>query len=234
MPRETNPIVNKFSDGGERRTARVLYEKYMDDYSIETISDLNTLGEIIYLEVIQVRLQTKLNQMYSSEAKAVPTALVETIHKNSDAILRLKSSLGLNKTKETKTFIDRYNQLMKRAKQWENDNQASRTIKCPNCLNFILLKIRTDIWEAQNHPFFKDNILYNKVLFEKYYNKTVVVDDAFIAEVLETSPDYITWVKEKSSIRYEGNDKTQEEQPQEESKKELQEVSGESSQENKE
>ena len=218
MVRETNEIVNKFTDLLERKTARNLYGKYMADYAIETVSDTNTLGEIIYLEVIQTRLQGKLNQMYDSESKAVPAGLVDIIHKNSDAILKLKNSLGLNKAKESKGFLDRYQQLMRRAKQWQSDNQASRTIKCPSCLDFILLRVRTEAWEAQKHPFFKDTILYNKALFEKYYKKPVIVDEDFIAEVLETSSDYVRWVKEKAHYRRDLNEETSEEETNQEIK----------------
>ena len=225
MVRETNEIVNKFTDLLERKTARTLYQKYMADYAIETVSDTNTLGEIIYLEVIQTRLQSKLNQMYASEAKAVPAGLVDIIHKNSEAILKLKNSLGLNKAKESKSLVDRYNQLMRRAKQWQGENQASRTIKCPSCLEFILLRIRTEAWEAQKHPFFKDTILYNKTLFEKYYKKPVIVDENFIAEVLETSSDYVRWVKGKARYRRDLNEETPEKESlEEESSKEIETI----------
>jgi len=36
-----------------------------------------------------------------------------------------------------------------------------------------MLKIRTEAWEAQKHPFFKDRILANKHLVKLYKDKKI-------------------------------------------------------------
>ena len=59
----------------------------------------------------------------------------------------------------------------------------------------ILLRIRTDIWEAQKHPFFKDNRLYNKHLFKLLETDIITKED--VAKVLEVSEDYVDWMVEK-------------------------------------
>ena len=199
-------ISKLFVDPEEASKARELLDKYLTDYSIETISDKNTLQEVIYLEVIQARLQAKMNEFYNADTKAVPTNVLEVIHKNSDAIIRLKNTLGLNRGKEKREAYDVLQHLIRRADKWRDENQGSRTLKCPKCSQFILLKIRTQAWEAQGHPFYKDTMLYNKALFEKYYGQTVVVNDKFIAEVLEVSEDFPAWVKQKSRPQEETNE----------------------------
>lgn len=186
-----------FTDRREIKQSRSLLGKYLDDYSIETISDKNTLREVIYLEIVQQRLQEKLNEFYSGDGKAVPLQLVELIHKNSEAILKLKFSLGLSKEKETKkSGLDVLGELKKRFAVWRSENQGSRTLACPHCGKMVMLKIRTDAWKAQKHPFFKDRILTNKHLLELYKKGTITKKD--VAKVLECASDYVDWIIEKS------------------------------------
>jgi len=188
-------ITSKFKNSAERKSAKALLKKYLSDYTIETISDKNTLKEVIYLETVQTRLQDKLNDFYESENKSVPFQLVDIIHKNSDAIVRLKNTLGLNRGKEKKSAYDVLEHLKKRAKKWREENQASRSRVCPHCSKLILWKIRTDKWDMQKHPFFKDRILYNKHLIELHKKGTLTRED--VAKVLECAPDYVDWILEK-------------------------------------
>jgi len=191
-------IVSMFTDRKEIRKARGLLAKYIEDYTIETISDKNTLKEVIYLEIVQQRLQEKLNEYYKSDSKAVPIAIIEIIHKNSEAILKLKISLGLSREKQSKkTGFDVIENLKLRFKQWCKDNQASRTIICPyeKCGQMIMLRMNTDAWEAQKHPFFKDRLLANPHLIKLYVDGVVTKED--VAEILECSPDYVDWLVDK-------------------------------------
>jgi len=191
-------VNTMFSSKSEKARGKELLWKYMDDYSIDTISDKNSIREVIYLEIVQQRLQEKLNEFYEQDQKAVPTQLIDTIHKNSDAILKLKNSLGLNKGKQGKSTYDALVHLKKRFKRWREENQGSRTIICPHCGKMVILKLRTKFWEAAKHPFFKDKVLFNTHLFKLFKENKLSRDDC--AKVLECSPDYINWIVEKSRI----------------------------------
>jgi DNA-directed RNA polymerase subunit RPC12/RpoP len=192
LTKEHKDIVNKFK-GEERKIASSLLEKYLRDYSIESISDINTLKEVIYYEIIQYRLQDKLNDFATQ--KTIPIQLVNVMHENSEAIIKLKNSLGLFSNKEKKTNYDVLKHLKKRFSLWLEENQASRTITCPHCSKVVLLKIRTKEWEAQKHPFFKDRVIYNKHLFNLFKLNKISKKD--VADILETSEDYVDWVIEK-------------------------------------
>lgn len=187
-------IGSIFSDKVEIKQAKDLLKLYLADFSIETIADKNTLKEVIYLEIVQQRLQVKLNGYYEKDQKAVPLQLIDVIHKNSKAILDLKNSLGLNKAKN-KGGYDAFKHLIQRAKKWREENQGSRTLSCPHCAKMIFLKIRTDAWEAQKHPFFKDKVLYNKHVVELFRKEIITRED--VAKILECSTDYVEWLIEK-------------------------------------
>ena len=182
-----------FQDSQERKVAERLLTKYMSDYAINTIAERNALQQLIYFEVVQQRLQENLNEMYSRDVKAVSGEIISMMHRNAEAILKIKDTLGLNRSKEKVGAYDALEHLKRRFAKWREENQASRTLKCPHCQQFTLLKMRMDAWEAQKHPMFKDNVIYNKQLFENR-GKTVLIDDEFIAKCLETSPDYVGWV----------------------------------------
>lgn len=186
-----------YKNKDELKIARGLVYRYLTDYQLTSVSDRNNLKEVIRLEVIQNRLHDKLNEMYEKNNGSLSLQTLEAIQKNNDAIIKLKNTLGLNQAKDKKPY-DAYQHLKKRAEKWLEENQMSRTCKCPHCQKFIWMKMRVDAWEARKHPYFKDNVIYNKALFEKYYGKTVKVDANFIADVLEVSKDFPIWVMEKS------------------------------------
>ena len=190
-------MTSMFTDRKETKRGRELLEKYLSDYAIEAISDKNALKEVIYLEIVQTRLQEKLNGYYKKDSKAVPIQLIEVIHKNSEAILKLKASLGLNREKQKSSAIDALAILKIRFKQWLSQNQGTRTLVCPHkkCGKMIMLKIRTTAWIAQKHPYFRDRILANKHLTKLYMDKVLTRED--VAKILDSSTDYIDWVVER-------------------------------------
>lgn len=178
----------------EKKLAKQLLTKYIEDYSIETISDKTSLKQIIYQEIIQHRMQQQLNDVHK-QGRPVPGNAVETLQKNLDSILKAKTSLGLtkkDKDKEEDSAAKAFQLLKQKAKKWREENQGSRTLVCPHCSKMVLLKIRTDAWEALRHPFFKDRILTNDHLIKLYLkNKITKID---LATIFGTSEDYIDWI----------------------------------------
>lgn len=190
-------LEDVFCNKAETLHAQDLLEKYLKDYSIESISDRNTLKQLIYLEIINFRLQNALNDAYKTNNRLDKETL-ELIHKNQDKIIALKDKLGLNRDKSTDSVKDGYGYLQlikKKFKVWLQENQASRTICCPYCSKLVYLKIKTDAWEAQRHPFFADRLLSNKHLMRLYVQGKLSKED--LAKVFDTSSDYITWLLDR-------------------------------------
>ena len=180
-----------FIDKRERKIAKHLLRKYLDDFTPETISDINILRDILFLEILNARLQNKINNDKSSDSRTI-----DAIHKNLNQIISLKATLGIAGGKKGESVDTKINQLMKKFEAWRRSNNASRTLTCPYCGQMILLKIRTDAWEAQKHPFFKDRMLYNHHLIKLYLEKKLTKED--LTKILECSEDYIDWLIEKA------------------------------------
>lgn len=191
-------IESLFTDKEEIKLAKALEEKYLEEYNLETVSDKSLLRQLIYLEVYHVaRLQKAANEFQSNNG-AAPTQLIDSIHKNINQIVAIKEKLGLTKDKADSLQSDAFKSLkmlMKKAKVWRENNQASRTLICAHCSKPLLLMIKTEAWEAHKHPFFKDRLLGNEHLIKLYKEKKLTKRD--IALVLEVSDDYIDWLIDK-------------------------------------
>lgn len=194
-------IASLFIDTPERNAAKSLLKKYLNDYTIETISDKNTLRQLIYLEIINQRLQLNLNTIYE-ETKTTPDKMIETIHKNIREISNLKEKLGITRQKEQLNSRDGYGYLLSLVKKYKmylkEKNQASRYMTCPHCGESVLLKLKTDIYDSQKHPFFRDRILGNSHLIELYKENKLTKED--LAKIFETSTDYVTWLVSKWGV----------------------------------
>ena len=190
-------ISSLFSDRREITLAKRLLNKYLSDYSPASVSDKNNLRHLIYLEIIQIRLQEKMNLM-NSTSNAIPLQMIDSVHKNLREINDLKLKLGLIGEKREEPKNDAYKalELLKdKFKRWREENQGSRRLTCPWCGKMIMLKIRTDAWEAQKHCMFRDRILANKHLIQLYLEQKITKDD--VAKILETSTDYVLWLLDR-------------------------------------
>lgn len=189
-------INDLFTDKKEREKAKDLINKYLEEYKIETVADKNLLKQLVYLEIFHLRLQESAN-LFSKENKNIPLQLVNALHANLNQILILKDQLGLSKDKslEQSDTFRALELLKKKFKVWKEENQASRTLVCPHCGRLIMLRIKTDAWEAQKHSFFKDRILGNSHLIRLYKENKLTKQD--LALIFETSTDYVDWLVNK-------------------------------------
>jgi len=186
-----------FSDPEESKLAKELLKRYLEEFVPKTISDKNNLKSVIYLEVLQKRLQDVMNELTAQGANAIPLNLVDSIHKNLKELAINKERLGLIGKEREDVLNDGYKslqELKEKFKVWRSENQGSRTLVCPHCGKMTLLKIRMDKWIAEQHPFFKDRFLANKHLMRLYITEKLTKED--IALVLNSSPDYIDWLIE--------------------------------------
>ena len=191
-----------FTDKDEIKIAKELEKKYVAEYNIESVSDKNLLSNLIYLEVLHISKLQKVANQFTTSNEQLPFGLLDAIHKNINQIIELKEKLGLNKKEESSNDAFRSLELLKKKfKVWAENNQASRTLICPHCSQMIMLRIRTDKWEAQKHPYFKDRLLGNESLIRLYKQNKLTKED--VASILGTSADYTDWLVSKWGVDFE-------------------------------
>jgi len=205
--KKENSLNYKFQGTGlkgyELRSARKRFEDYCDKYHFESISDLQLLEELVYRESLQERYKKKIldiaNKEGVKEENVVPTYVLKALDENLSKQLEIKDKLGLFNTNKGKDPLRHFKTLTKKFHKWMENNQASRTFSCPFCSKMIMLKIKTDSYDALKHPFFKDKILSNKHLWKLYKEGKITKLD--VAKVLlgdeVTTSDYVDWLAEK-------------------------------------
>lgn len=183
-----------FVDKEEIKAAKELQKKYLDNYKIETVSEKNLLSQLIYLEIFHLRLQKSANA-FEGTIGGVPGQLLDSLHKNINQIILLKDRLGIGKGDEGNDNYSVIETLKRKFKVWLSENQGSRTLNCPHCGQYIILKIRTEAWESAKHPYFKDKLLGNSHLTKLYTEGKITQED--VSKILGTSPEYTSWLVEK-------------------------------------
>jgi len=186
-----------FQDLTEKRQAKKLLEKYLKDFTPRTISEKNDIRALLYLEIIQVRLQNVMNKMQQETDGAVHLKTMKAIHENLNEISTIKEKIGLQgKTKgQTSDAYKNWELLKEKAKIWRENNSTERTLNCPHCGEMTLLKISMDNFDATKHNFFKGRFLCNHHLMKMYIKGKLTKKD--LALVYETSEDYIDWLVDK-------------------------------------
>ena len=184
------------------------FEQYCSVYHINTFSDLQLLEELIFREILQEQFKVQIEEKKTATAKknktlkaddqkeiAIPTYVVDAMNKNLEQVLSLKEKLGLLNKEDQNDGFTYIEQLRKKFKLWEAENQASRTFVCPHCAKILMLHVKPDVWEIQEHKFFRDKILCNEHLVKLFKEKKITDDDC--AKILGVSKQYVSWLIEK-------------------------------------
>lgn len=197
----------------EADEAKKLYDTYIEKNNLTNFSDLASLKTLIYYEIqiksLQRLIQGKIKEFEEKNKTYIPTKEIDTINQINIQVLALKRILGLAEEKKIDDPLEKWNLLENKAEIWRKErNPLSRTLflpaYCPVCKTIkdfqVLLKIRTEIWDAGQHPFYKDRILCNPHLWDLYKAGTITKLD--IAKVLFGDNHikfayYIDWLEKR-------------------------------------
>lgn len=175
----------------EEKKANEIFKNYIDKYNIEKFSDLEDLKSLVQTEIIIQRIQKKLG-----ESEKIPSKYnIDSLTALQKHIMQIKEKLGIFQEKDQADVYNKLKILMKKFKKWEEQNQGTRTRKCPYCSKMVMFHIRTDKYDIKKHPFFKDSILTNEHLIKLYKDGKLTKED--VAKVLNVSPDYVKWLVDR-------------------------------------
>jgi len=182
-------------DSAEAKKANELLKIYINKYHIIKFSDREDLKTLIENEILKQRIQKRVGD----DAGIPPKYVIDSLNTLQNQILNLKEKLGIFEDKKQTDSLVYIQKLKKKFKKWQEENQGSRTCICPHCSKMIMLKIRTEAWEEQKHPFFKDRILANEHLVKLYQEKKIIKED--VAKILGCSTDYVGWLIKKFPLQ---------------------------------
>lgn len=206
-----NSEVYKFDGTGllraEKFKGKKKFDLYKQQYHIESLADLSLLEDLVFREMLQIRYKQKLEDLEENKEKAspkgldkkksseiAPKSLTYALDTNLERILTLRDKLGMYEDKKANDPFTYITTLKKKFELWKKEvGQASRSFPCPYCQKMIILNIRTDIYDAHKHPWFKDKVLHNQALWDLYKKGKINKQD--MADVLNVHTDYVDWLK---------------------------------------
>jgi len=178
-----------WSSPAEKKLAEKLFKDYLKSAYIQSQNQLNSLKDLVFIDVQKENVKKLITDEIRKDRNP-SRAMYDTLQSLIDKSESLKEKLFGSNQEDDYTALQ---VLMKKFKIWRGENQGTRTIICPYCSNVVLLKIRTDKYDASKHPFFKDRVLTNQAMMEDYINGLITVEQ--IARYLECAPDYIEhWI----------------------------------------
>ncbi len=187
---EKYKLDGEWSSPTEKKVAEKLFHDYLKSTYIQSQNQLNSLKDLVFIDVQKENVKKAITDVIKD--KKQPTSrMYETLQSLIDKSESLKEKLFGTNQDDDYTALQT---LMKKFKIWRKENQGTRTIICPHCSEAVLLKIRTDKYDASKHPFFKDRILTNQPMMEDYINGKITSEQ--IARYLECASDYIEhWIE---------------------------------------
>lgn len=191
-------IGDKFDKECDKKLAEKLFGDYLDNYEFDSFSDLNTLADLIFEEVLKFTLQTQINKTMSDETnKYIPEKSISSLHDVEEKVLKLKDMLGINKKDDQKDDLTALQMLQKRFDKYIEFNRNEFTMICGTCGSPTLLRRRVKDFDVLKHPFFCGRFYYNSRGMSLV--KAGIWDKYQYAWVFHTHPDYVDWC-----IKHEG------------------------------
>lgn len=184
-------ITEKFFNNDDKELAKKLFDDYVDNYSFDNFSDLNTLADLVFEEVLKDGLQRQIQKITSDESNNFfPEKTIKSLQEIETRVLDLKQKLGINK-EETQDDLTRLQKLEKKFKKHYLLNRNEYSMVCPSCSKMTLLRRRTKDFDVLIHPFFSGRFYYNRRGMELV--KQGIWTKEQYAWVFFTSVDYVNW-----------------------------------------
>jgi len=189
----------QFENTNDKQLAQALKAKYLEEHTITSTSDMNTLDSLVYYEVWQIKMQKDISHIMSTKEKndklRVPKERFEIIERHTKLIMQLKLELGLSKKDTDNSVVNYIETLKKKAKVWMKENSAQRTRQCPHCQKMINFTVKMDHYNANPHKFHKGRWICNEHLIKMYKEGKITNID--IGKILGTSAKYTEFLINK-------------------------------------
>lgn len=181
-------ISDKFNDEQEIKQAEKLFDNYLNEYDFEGYIELTTLGDLVYNEILKMRVEKKLNSGVSNNKDTKPFINdrdVKTLHDLTNKIDELRKKLGMigNIEDDELTILQKQEkQLDTYIEENENDFIAWIPYFCHKCgyvgTESYLLYREVKDFKTLKHPWYAGRFLFNYPLFKKVKEEKISKEDA--------------------------------------------------------
>lgn len=185
----------------EREYAKQMIDNYLNQSTIESEADKDTLKQLVDLQILAERIKSILKTEYLKANPAIPLNMVEQLQDIEKQIIELKEKLGLTqKDKEQAAWIETWDLLKKKALAYFETHKGENHIRCPHCHKMIMLLLKMNDYDAKKSTWFENTTLYNKKVFELFNNNKITKEEA--ADILGVSIYYIDFINENLYLKH--------------------------------
>lgn len=173
--------------GKEKKKAKELFSKYINEYHLESVSDITLLNTRIFFEILTDRIQARLTELQKKNLPPDGSDLKNLIEINKQ-ILDLDRSLGFLEDKQ-KDYSEIWELLKEKLRLYANENKGAFYFQCPHCGEMTLLLKKIDDYNAFDWNMFRGTFVYNEALFNMIEQKRMTIEE--VASIFGCSSDYI-------------------------------------------
>lgn len=96
-------IESRFSTAQDKELASKLFNDYIENYEFDGFSDLNTLSDLIFEEVLKQNIQKQITKITDDDSNNyISDKTIKSLHDVESRVLELKLKLGVIKTDDEK------------------------------------------------------------------------------------------------------------------------------------
>lgn len=162
---KNNPL---FPDPIDQELAVKKFKSYTQDYELVSLSDLDTLRSLIFVEIYERKVQMQINTILE-EKKYPNERLTKQLTDLQNQKLNLKVKLGIDSEEGEKDELTGLQTLKKRFHKYiqANKNEFTLTVpfECKKCghkdAQLHLLRRRIKDFEAMKHPWYAGRFFFN-------------------------------------------------------------------------
>ena len=188
----------------EKKKAIMLYDKYVEENSFESLAEKSTLANLVRDEMIKERMLNQIKTEYDTKNQANSLHLIEAVRELEQHIASQKEKLGMLKDKDSETALNLFNELKEKALKYYEEHAGCTTVKCPYCQNLFNLLMDVSKLEPAQATFFQKTTLYNVTLMKLYHEKRITIEE--MAAIFGVHKKYIDFIYQNIFLR-DNNDK---------------------------
>jgi len=171
---KSNPL---FTDPDEMKMSEDRFKDYLNGNELESMSELDTLRSLVYLEVFEARIQKQLNKM-AEEKKAPNERITKQLTDIQNQKMSLKVKLGIDRQDDKVDEMTGLETLKKRFKDYINAHRNEFTITCPHG-EILLLRRRVKDFDSMKHPWFAGRWLFNYEILKDVKDGVITKEQAW-------------------------------------------------------
>ncbi len=167
-----------FADEEEKKLAKAKYASYLDNYKLDTISDLDTLADLVINEIHKSRIEKMISEYFERNAEQakldaeskdekskkincyIPEKQLEAKQTLENHILELKVKLGIDK-EQKEDELTSLQLLEKRFQAHIAEHREEFTTACKACGEMLLMRRPVKDFEVLKHPWYAGRWLFN-------------------------------------------------------------------------